>query len=132
ITWVSLNQHAIGAGRFDVIVLLLEQLRLPINCARGQGVLGMPSPDVIIGLDRAADISFFLRLLSGVEKLLCVSADFLFPGSDVFYFFSRPENDRSLSATGETERSNYNNKQSHSHETSQGICLRDPVKLART
>src|SRR6266513_5099308 len=130
-TGISLHQPAISVCRFHIISLELEQLRRPISGAWSQGILGILPQKVSISLDCAAHISLFLRVLCLVEKLLRVAADFLFTGSDIFYFFSRPENDRCLSGIGETEPSNYNNKQSHSHETWQGTCLRDPVKLAR-
>src|SRR5207248_3998733 len=129
---ISFHQPAIGHGCFHIVALELEQLCRSVSGAWSQGVLGVLLQKLSIGLDRAAHISLFLRLLRLVVKLLRISADFFLPGTDIFHFLSRSENDRRLSATGETEHSHYSNKQSRSHGTWQGICLRHPVKLAGT
>src|SRR3982751_1196278 len=83
-------------------------------------------PQLIVGFNSATNIPLFLRLLPNIEKMLRRSADLLLPWSDILDLFTRPENHRGSSAATEADHSYNNNKQSHSHETWQGICLCRP------
>src|SRR5215831_9529938 len=84
-----------------------------------------------IGFNGAASVSFFLGFLRDFIKMLRIAADFLLARSYILHFFPGPKDDGCLPRRGDRDRPNYQNKESNSHETWQGICPCGPVKLSR-
>ena len=108
---IPFDHNPIRLRRFQVIVILFEQLGTAISCAGRKRVLRVLANQRGVDADRPVGVARFLSCLRLVEELLRSAADLLIARRNVLGFMAGLKNDRSAAVRCKKHRADERKEQ---------------------